>query len=177
MNIGDNIRRVRRKRGLSQKKLGELLNMSPIMISQYENGKRTPKYDTLIRFCKALECTIYDLSDPFPDINSMTYSHGSKCVIGNGYLAPDISPKELNEEFEQLPYQVVTDFEKLVIYYNSLNDSGKDRLFEYLELLLDSPKYRNRNVEVGKAPVRTNPNQGAKKQDNNTNIPNNDDQE
>lgn len=154
MNIGDNIRRMRRKKGLSQKQLGELLKMSPVMISQYENGKRTPKYDTLVRFSSALKCPVTALIDPFPEIHNMGFSSGSKKIIGHGYLAPDVSPKELNEHIQDLPFEVVNDFEKLIIYYNSLNDSGKDRLFEYLELLLDSPKYRNKNVDVGPAPVK-----------------------
>lgn len=154
MNIGDNIRRIRRKRGLSQKQLGELLHMSPVMISQYENGKRTPKYDTLVRFSSALDCPLTALVDPFPAISGGGFAVGSKQIIGNGYLAPDVSPKELNEHIQDLPFCVVNDFEKLIVYYNSLNDSGKDKLFEFLELLLDSPKYRNRNVDVGSAPVK-----------------------
>lgn len=157
MNIGDNIRRARHKKGLSQKALGKLLEMSPVMISQYENGKRTPKFDTLTRFCTALECSIDDLTDPFPSVSSMSFSSGSKRLVGNGYLAPDISPKELNEKLQNLPFEGVTEFEKLIIYYNSLNDSGKDKLFEYFELLLDSPKYRNTNVQVGESPRKEPP--------------------
>lgn len=170
MNIGDNIRRARRKKGLSQKALGELLKMSPVMISQYENGKRTPKFDTLTRFCTALECSITDLTDSFPSVSDIGLSCNSKRLIGNGYLAPDVSPKELNTALQDLPFQGVTDFEKLIIYYNSLNDSGKDKLFEYFELLLDSPKYRNTNVQVGEAPrkepphsLNTTDNNGQKK--------------
>lgn len=157
MNIGDNIRRARHKKGLSQKALGKLLEMSPVMISQYENGRRVPKFDTLTRFCTALECSIDDLTDPFPSVNSMSFSSDSKRLVENGYLAPDISPKELNEKLQNLPFEGVTDFEKLIIYYNSLNDSGKDKLFEYFELLLDSPKYRNTNIQVGDAPRKESP--------------------
>lgn len=163
MNIGDNIRRIRRKKGLSQKQLGELLKMSPVMISQYENGKRTPKYDTLVRFSSALKCPVTALIDPFPEIDEIGFYSDSKTMIGHGYLAPDVSPKELNEHIQDLPFEVVNDFEKLIIYYNSLNDSGKDRLFEYLELLLDSPKYRNKNVDVGPAPVKDNSIESKKK--------------
>ena len=67
MNIGDNIRRIRQKKGLSQKQLGELLHMSPIMISQYENGKRNPKLETIQKIAKALETTpgyLMNISEP-----------------------------------------------------------------------------------------------------------------
>ena len=46
MKIGDNIRKVRKKRGLTQKELAKLLNVSEPMVSQYES-KETLKLQTI----------------------------------------------------------------------------------------------------------------------------------
>lgn len=46
MTVGDNIRKVRKKRGLTQKELAKLLNVSEPMVSQYES-KETLKLETI----------------------------------------------------------------------------------------------------------------------------------
>ena len=56
-NIGKNIRKTREDRGLTQKELSELTGISVIMLSQYENGKRKPKHDNLIKIASALSCS------------------------------------------------------------------------------------------------------------------------
>ncbi|MBO5024333.1 MAG: helix-turn-helix transcriptional regulator [Clostridia bacterium] len=38
LNFGKNIRELRTKRGLSQEKLAEYLNVSPQSVSKWENG-------------------------------------------------------------------------------------------------------------------------------------------
>lgn len=47
MIVGERIRALRKKRGLTQKKLGEDLNLDKTTISHYENGRRQPDLDFL----------------------------------------------------------------------------------------------------------------------------------
>ena len=47
MTIGENIKRIRKERGLTQKELGELLDMTQSAIGQFENDKTSPKTDTI----------------------------------------------------------------------------------------------------------------------------------
>ncbi len=54
MPIGDNIKRIRRGKGLKQKELAKKLRVSEVMISQWENGNRIPKTDTLEKIASAL---------------------------------------------------------------------------------------------------------------------------
>lgn len=63
MNIGQNIRIYRKKAGLSQKELGEKLGVSQQHIAQYENGKRTPKLETIIKIASALDCEVSDIDE------------------------------------------------------------------------------------------------------------------
>ena len=49
MDIGEQIRNHRKKDGLSQKELEKKLGVSQQHIAQYENGKRIPKLETLIK--------------------------------------------------------------------------------------------------------------------------------
>lgn len=63
MDIGQKIKELRKKQGMSQKDLADKLGITPVMISQYENGKRNPKLETLQKISDALEVDISELSD------------------------------------------------------------------------------------------------------------------
>lgn len=43
MEVGENIKRIRKEKGFKQKDLAEALRVSDVMISQWENGSRNPK--------------------------------------------------------------------------------------------------------------------------------------
>lgn len=66
MTIGENIRKYRKEKGLTQKELAERLGVSQAMITQYENGKRIPKIDTINNIAGALEMGIRRL---YPDFS------------------------------------------------------------------------------------------------------------
>lgn len=55
MEIGEQIKKFRKQRGLTQKQLGERCNLSEAMVRQYELGIRNPKYETLQKIATALE--------------------------------------------------------------------------------------------------------------------------
>nr|DAF48243.1 MAG TPA: helix-turn-helix domain protein [Siphoviridae sp. ct4Z13] len=62
MTVGDNIRKVRKKRGLTQKELAKLLNVSEPMVSQYES-KETLKLETIKKVANALNISYFELLD------------------------------------------------------------------------------------------------------------------
>ena len=62
MTIGENIKRVRKEKGLTQKELAKKLNVSEPMISQYES-KETLKLETLRKIAMALGVSTFDLLD------------------------------------------------------------------------------------------------------------------
>ena len=42
MNIGENIKKFRKAKGLTQSELAELIGESRVTVTRYENGKRSP---------------------------------------------------------------------------------------------------------------------------------------
>lgn len=47
--MNNRIRELRKKRKMTMKQLGDVLDLAESTISQYENGKRQPDYETLLR--------------------------------------------------------------------------------------------------------------------------------
>ena len=54
MTIGENIRRIRQERHLTQKQLGEIVGASEAYIRAYESGRRNPKPSSLEKIAAAL---------------------------------------------------------------------------------------------------------------------------
>ena len=65
MTIGENIRRIRKERGLTLKQLGDEVGMSEAYIRAYETGRRNPKLKSLEALANALHVNAF--SD-FPSI-------------------------------------------------------------------------------------------------------------
>ena len=58
MTTGENIRRIRKMRGLTQKDLGSILGVSEAFIRAYESGRRNPKEKNLQAIADALDVNI-----------------------------------------------------------------------------------------------------------------------
>ncbi|EDK33891.1 helix-turn-helix domain-containing protein [Clostridium kluyveri] len=58
MNIGENIKRIRTQKGLTQKELAKSIHVTPTTIQNYENNRRKPSVDTLDKIAKVLGVTI-----------------------------------------------------------------------------------------------------------------------
>ena len=61
MNIGENIRKIRKSKNLIMKELGKKVNLSEQAISQYERGERQPNIEILNKLAKALNTPLSDL--------------------------------------------------------------------------------------------------------------------
>lgn len=61
VSIGKRIKEIRLKRGITQEKLAETVNISVPHISRIENGWASPSLQTLVDICNALDITIDDL--------------------------------------------------------------------------------------------------------------------
>lgn len=61
---GRRIAGVRRRRGLTQRKLAELADVTQSAINNWENGARAPRWDELRRLAAALEVEASWLIDP-----------------------------------------------------------------------------------------------------------------
>ena len=63
MTVGEKIKSIRKIKKISQQELGNMLGVSQAMIAQYENGKRIPKIETLIKIAEALDCEVSDINE------------------------------------------------------------------------------------------------------------------
>ena len=58
MTTGERIKEARKHRKMTQKQLAEAAGVATGTIQQYELGKREPRYEILIRICRALNISI-----------------------------------------------------------------------------------------------------------------------
>jgi transcriptional regulator with XRE-family HTH domain len=61
-NIGRNIKKTRKIKGLTQENLAAKSKVDRAKISDMENGKEDYKLSTLLQVCKALEITLEEIS-------------------------------------------------------------------------------------------------------------------
>lgn len=119
MTVAERIRIARKNAGLSQKELGDKLNMSPVMISQYENGVRNPKLETLQKIADALDVLMSDLLT-FDVLSSLEKTDVENWVS----LIGDTNRDKIDE------------------FMLMLNDSGQKEAVRQVELLTKIPEYR-----------------------------------
>lgn len=61
VTIGDNIRKYRKKKNLTQKELGDIVGISNTYLSDMEIGRTNPSIKTLKRIAQGLEISYVDL--------------------------------------------------------------------------------------------------------------------
>jgi len=140
MNIGKQIRNYRKKTGISQKELGERLGVSQQHIAQYENGKRVPKVETIVRIAAALEVSIFELMDKEDFI-------AQKNEL-NEFLTPEKQKEsEELEEWMELYSQGKTEINswdrelELLNHFRKLNSSGEHEAIKRVSELTEIPRY------------------------------------
>ena len=61
MKFPENLRTIRKARGLTLKQLAEIIGVTEVSISQYELGKRQPNNEGLLKLAEALDTTVGEL--------------------------------------------------------------------------------------------------------------------
>lgn len=144
MAFGEKLRHIRKQKRLTQKELGSRLGVSASMVAQYENNLRNPKYGTVEKIAKALECDISELLTP----------HEESEMIINQLLEWSNSVKDPQnaDERERVKVGVITfrsDGDRLSYFFELLNDEGKRVAADRVQELTEIPKYQ-RKREPGK---------------------------
>jgi hypothetical protein len=116
MNIGENIKKIRKSKGLTQKELADKMGITQQSFAQYERTQNIPKLETLRTIAAALDVSIYDLQG---------VSWMNKAA-------------ELNRTHKEKT-QVLLD------HYNKLNDLGQDKAIERVEELTELKKYTDKD--------------------------------
>ncbi len=72
MRFGDNLRKLRKMKKLSQEQLAEKMNVSRQSISKWETGDAYPEMNNILELCKIFHCHINDLvNDSIIDVDSL----------------------------------------------------------------------------------------------------------
>ena len=128
MSIGENIKRLRKEKGLTQKQLGTLCQppIDEANIRKYENDKQNPKIETIYKIADALGISASELVKLPPAPTSII--DGKRFRTG----------KELQKYLEYSGEK-----ETLInIYDNFLNEKGQKKLFDYAVDLSNLEKYK-----------------------------------
>ena len=107
------IRDIRAQQGISQKELALALGIAPNTLSQYENEKRAPDFETVIRIADYFRVSV-------------------DYLIGR-----DEKEKPTPEDGGGLNEAEL----RLVALHRSLNREGQEQLFDYANYLISTGKY------------------------------------
>lgn len=148
MSIAENIKHIRKLKGMTQKQLAEKSGLAVITIQQYEAGKYEPKNNSLYKLRKALDCNINELIEmPFDLMPS----------IPNPIIINDLNELDkLPEKIKQLKLELEAEKEVsndknialkkyLLLQFDELNDKGKNKLTNYAEDLTKIPEYQKKD--------------------------------
>ena len=106
MTIGENIKRIRNMKSLTQKDLAELLSVTPQNISQYERGVKTPKYETIKKIAAALQVNPSNIDERLA-IVSDSNTEDSIVSVFNGHL---------DEKLQHIGYRIEANKEDSAFY-------------------------------------------------------------
>jgi DNA-binding XRE family transcriptional regulator len=70
MEIKDIIRNARKKKGLTQRGLAELLKIPYQQVQLWEYGKYKPGFDNISKLCKILDLDIEDIFSPQNEVTT-----------------------------------------------------------------------------------------------------------
>lgn len=125
------LKQLRIEKGITQKELADIVNVSQNAIYNWENGKREPSIDMISKLALALEVYTYDLlydSETASEKKQQDISEVYMQFVKNGYL--------------DLPDDVDITNEILLRNFNQLNTLGKTEAFKRIGELTEIPRYR-----------------------------------
>ena len=121
MGIPENIKELRKNLKMTQKDLAKITGLSIGTIQGYEQGRYEPKIEALRLLMDALACNYEDIIDePLLDIDE---EHSALSWL----------------IYEEIPAE---QYDNLLTSFNILNNLGRNKAIEQVELLTKIPEYR-----------------------------------
>ena len=120
--IGDEIKKFRKLKNLTQQELGDLIGLSGVTIMRYEKDQREPSKDVIQKIANALETTPIKLMGWDEKYNP------------NGKLSSEV------KLIEQIKDLYGKDSAELLHFYSLLDDQGKEKAYSYIEYLVEQQK-------------------------------------
>ena len=134
MTIGMNIKKYRKRMGLTQDELGKKLGIKQQTIAMYENDKTNIKPVTLKKIANALNVSLTDL---MPEL--LLTDSEKKAIIN---AASNAGPERLSEiNRQRIENLNKRKREQLLSNYDKVNEDGKQKIFEYSKDIASNPNY------------------------------------
>jgi transcriptional regulator with XRE-family HTH domain len=128
-NLGENIKALRLKKGLTQQSLADQLRLSRSTLAKYESGERIPDIHTLLSISRILETDFGTLLNLPPAVQQIG-------ELKSDYQPAGISPSDEMVEalnfFENHPEVL-----PLILRWSRLSAKKRKKLTQILRLLLD----------------------------------------
>ena len=123
--LGDRIREARKKASLTQAELAEKIGVKRSVISKYENGSISPKYDTILKIAEVLNVLPYDLYDDPRWAKKRPRGHFN-----------------IVEVFAEATSETSKRREILVTLFKRLNEDGQKVAIDRISELTEIPRYQ-----------------------------------
>lgn len=135
--IGQQIRKYRKEKGMTQKQLADLLDTTQQNLAQYENGKRIPKLGTLLKLANALDVPI----------SKLTFYASMVDEEAPEFVKPTNNLSSFKKSFQTIETND-DNFLKLADSYHQLNKEGRQKALDQVEMLAKIPEYRRNESDI-----------------------------
>lgn len=128
ISLGENIKKLRKNKGLTQDKLSEITQISIASIQRYESGKRQPNIKTINKFAQALNVSLGDLVGNEYNKSKLELEN----ALQNG---ADNIPNLISNFKDLTKKEVVDNFNELVeiLAWNDFENMSEDDIFEVIK--------------------------------------------
>lgn len=155
MSFSDRLKEARKKAGYTQAQIADKLKITVQSYSQYETGKRNPKRETLEKIADALSLEYSYTGDGEPFFYEANPEYAGK-IIDSKKSMKDVLLNDLGFNGRQLADTVMNDvyninvkqvdfLDQMDILGERLNDYGKNKAIEQVEMLTKIPEYQKNN--------------------------------
>lgn len=120
MNIGSNIKRLRKRYDMEQKDLAHLLHVSNRTISSWETNRTEPKMDMIDKMCEIFKCRKSDFLESTPVVHNYDY------IVD----VPDDDIQILVECYKKASYEDKKLIDSILYKYS-------DRYKKYIEMMVE----------------------------------------
>ena len=123
MTLGERIKTARKRKGITQKRLSELINKGFSTVQKYEIDVIKPSIDILQQIALALDIDILELLHDENELENIAKARPDeyKKFIDNAEKVPEL----FNQAVQDLERAYSESPEFIVDYYNVLNKKGK----------------------------------------------------
>lgn len=141
MSVGENIKKYRIAKGLTQKQLANKLGLAEITIRQYENKSRTPKLETLKKIALVFNILLSELiGDNWDLYSEEDYNNFSSAKIEE--ITMDGQTFTNPEDYQNFLFEKIT-----LTNLQKLNLAGKRKIADYSTDLAKVPEYQKKPDE------------------------------